>query len=58
MFQINTLASVDTEIDEFIDRLRGEYKSLKRTVELLKEFGGRIPESRKRNLEINASCLR
>lgn len=54
MFQMNALASVDTEIDEFIDRLRGEYESLKRTVELLGEFEGRITESRIRNLRFTA----
>ena len=54
VFQINALARVDTEIDEFIYRLRGEYESLKRIVELLEEFEGRIPESRKRNLRFIA----
>ncbi|EKV04671.1 hypothetical protein PDIG_41430 [Penicillium digitatum PHI26] len=50
MFQMNAIAGVDTEIDEFIDRLRGEYESLKRAVKLLDEFGDRIPQTTRRNV--------
>jgi hypothetical protein len=54
VFQMNAIAGVDTEIDEFIDRLRGEYESLKRAVKLLDEFEDRIPQTTRRSLGFTA----
>lgn len=50
MYQINALAGVDTEINDFIDRAKGEWESLERAVRLLDEFEDRIPESTRRDV--------